>query len=88
MLELINDRVSVEVRTRRDGRAIPMAFVWQGARFRVESWGRESGETEEGRAVRCHLVQTAGGDSWELCQDVETAQWTLTRHWAAKFRAI
>ncbi len=88
MLELVNEGVSVEVRTRRDHTVIPLAFLWRGQRFQIESWGRESSETEEGRTRRCHLVQTPGGDSWELCQDVATAQWTLTRHWAGMHRAI
>lgn len=88
MLEYINELVSVEVHARPDGTARPLAFVWRGRRRPVEAWGRESSKTRDGRAVRSYLVQTAALETWELCQDIETAQWTLARHWARKYLAI
>ena len=88
MIEFINEAVSVEVRKRQDGTALPLAFVWAGRRYQVESWGREHTATGDGQTCRCYLVQTAGAETWELCQDTKTAQWTLTRHWARKPRAV
>jgi hypothetical protein len=88
MVEFVNEQVGVEVQARRDGIARPLAFVWQGHRYQIESWGREGAETREGRSMHCHLVQTAGLETWELCQDTETAQWTLTRHWARDARIV
>jgi len=88
MIEFINEPVSIEAQPRRDETVRPLAFLWRGHRFQIESWGRESLETRDGRAVRCHLVQTAGPETWELCQDGETAQWTLTRHWARKYQVV
>jgi PncC family amidohydrolase len=88
MLEFIDELVSVEVHVLPDGSVRPLAFVWQGHRYQIESWGRESTETRDGRTLRCYLIQTAGPQTWELCQDTETAQWTLTRHWADKYRAV
>jgi hypothetical protein len=87
MVEFIREPVSVEVQLRRDGTVRPMAFGWRGHRYEIESWGRESRETSEGNAVHCYLVQTAGFTTWELCQDVEAAQWTLVRRWAGRHRA-
>lgn len=88
MIEFINEAVNVEVRTQADGTVRPLAFVWHGHRYEIESWGRESTETREGNVWRCYLIQTSGPETWELCQDTKTAQWTLTRHWADKYRMV
>jgi PncC family amidohydrolase len=88
MVEYVNEPVSVEVQVRRDGTLRPLAFVWQGRHFQLESWGRESSETREGRPVRCYLVQTGDLDTLELCQDVETAQWALVRYWSRHRRTV
>jgi PncC family amidohydrolase len=88
MVEFVNEPVSVEVQVRGDGRPRPLAFVWRGRRFQVESWGRESIETRDDRAAFCCLIQTASLETWELCQDTETAQWTLVRRWVGKHRAV
>jgi hypothetical protein len=88
MVEFVDEPVSVEVRLRRDGTARPLAFVWRGRRFQIESWGREGIETREGKAVRCHLVQTTGLETWELCQNTETGQWTLVRHWTRPYHTM
>ena len=85
-LSFVNEPAAVEVRHRRDGSVVPLAFVWQGRRYEVESWGRENEKVAEERAVRCYLVQTAGAETWELCLDKETAQWTILRRWAGRFR--
>lgn len=88
MVEFINEPVTVETQLRRDGTVRPLAFVWRGRRFQITSWGREGATTRDGRACRCHLVQTADLESWELCLDTETAGWTLARRWARERHAI
>lgn len=88
MVEYINEPVIVEVQARRDGTPRPMAFAWRSQRYAIAAWGRESSRTNDGRSVRCYLVQTAALETWELCQDIETAQWTLMRHWARKHLAV
>ncbi len=88
MVEFVNEPVSTEVQLRPDGTPRPMAFVWRGRRLEIVSWGRESTEVQDGRTVHCYLVQTAGLETWELRQDIETGQWTLVRHWARKTRAV
>jgi PncC family amidohydrolase len=87
-VEFINAPVTAEVHQRGDGTVRPLAFFWRGHRFKIESWGRESSTTQDQHALHCHLVQTAGGETWELCQDIETAQWKLARHWARSHRAV
>jgi hypothetical protein len=88
MVEFVREPVSVEVQVRRDGTARPVAFSWRGHRYGVESWGRESRENSDGGTLHCYLVQTAGFVTWELCQDVDTAQWILVRRWAGRHRPV
>lgn len=88
MLDFIQEPVSVEARMRPDGTELPLAFMWQGQRYEIVSWGRESTETQEGRDVRCYLVQTAGPETWELCLDLKLGQWMLNRRWPGKPRVV
>jgi hypothetical protein len=88
MVEFVQEPVSVEVQARPDGSVRPLAFVWRGRRYQIRSWGRESTTTLHDRTAHSYLVQTAGAETWELCQETETAQWTLTRHWAKKYQTI
>lgn len=83
-VSFVNKPVSVEVLLREDGTSRPVAFVWRGQRLQIESWGREGTKTSHGRSLRCFLVQTAGHQTWELCQDIETAQWVIARRWSAQ----
>ncbi|MGD8626022.1 MAG: hypothetical protein PVJ34_15905 [Anaerolineae bacterium] len=88
MLEFIDEAVNVEVQAEPDGRLRPLAFWWQERRFQITSWGRESRDEVEGRAVHLYLVQTAGPESWELSRDVASGQWTLVRRWRSKYQAV
>jgi len=88
MVEFIDESVGVDVQRRSDGTATPLGFTWRSHQYRIESWGRQRAETKDGHTWRCYLVQTAGGETWELCQDIETAQWRLTRRWAGGRQAI
>jgi PncC family amidohydrolase len=84
LVMFVNEPVSVELHIRLDGTVLPLAFTWRSRHYRVESWGREEIAVREDRSLHCYLVQTAGPETWELCQDTETARWTLVRHWAEK----
>ena len=88
MFEVVNEPISIEVQVRQDGTPRPLAFLWRGRRIEITSWGRQSSEAHDGHARTCHLVQTADLETWELCQDTDTAQWTLVRHWAHQRRAV
>jgi nicotinamide-nucleotide amidase len=88
MVEFINEPVGVDVQMRPDGTATPLGFAWRSHHYQIESWGRQGVETKDGHTWRSYLVQTAGGETWELCRDTETAQWRLTRRWAGGRQAI
>jgi hypothetical protein len=81
-VKFINEPVSIETSPLRDGTSRPLAFVWRGHRYLIKSWGRESTRVTDSGILHCHLVQTRGPQTWELCQDRNSAQWTLVRHWA------
>jgi hypothetical protein len=81
VFDLVNEPVRVEARLRPDGTELPLAFLWQGHRHEIVSWGRESTQSQQGRDVRCYLLQTAGPETWELCLDLALGQWILARHW-------
>jgi hypothetical protein len=90
-VEFLDEPVGVDLRLRPDGTAVPLGFVWRSRRYRIESWGRESVQDRDGHTWHCTLVQTAGtagAETWELCQDTETAQWHLARHWAAPDQSV
>jgi nicotinamide-nucleotide amidase len=88
IVDFVNEPVSVEVYARPEGAVRPLAFRWQQRRYEIESWGREATRTHEGCDVRCYLVQTAGPETWELCRDLDTGQWTLARRWLGKQRVV
>ncbi len=88
MIEFVNEPTNVEVRLRQDGTALPVAFVWRGHRYPVESWGRERIEEKAGCQVHCYLVQTAGPETWELGQEIETGRWTVIRRWTRRPRIV
>ena len=88
MIEFINEPVSVEVQRHPDGTVRPLGFVWRGRLYRIVTWGRERTEERTEGSERCYLVQTAGLETWELCHAAETAQWTLTRHWASRYHNV
>lgn len=82
MVDYVNEPVRVEAKLRPDGTEQPLGFFWQGHRYEIISWGRESAQTREGRDVRCYMVQTPGPQTWELCLDLVLGQWILTRRWS------
>ena len=82
--DFVREGVRVESRLRPDGTELPLAFMWEGQRYDIVSWGRESTRDREGRAMRCYLVQTPGPQTWELCQDLALGQWLLARRWPGR----
>jgi hypothetical protein len=88
MIHYLDEPIPVEARLRSDGTPWPLAFFWQDRRYVIESWGRERIETDDGQAIHRFLVQTPGPETWELAYHKKTAQWVLTRHWAAHYRIV
>lgn len=81
MVRFLDEPVDVEVQVRPGGESRPVAFLWQGRRYEITSWGREEDKEHAGSSLHCLLVQTAGPETWELCRMREGGRWLLTRHW-------
>lgn len=88
MLQFINEPVFVSSTQDKHGTPMPQTFAWQGRTHTITAWGRSDVKMCDDRRIRCHMVQTSDLETWELCQDAETAQWTLMRHWAARGRIV
>mgnify|MGYP003603687051 CR=1 FL=1 len=75
------DPVTVELRLAHGDPALPSAFVWRGQRYRVAASGRRWQESDSTTVWQCLLVQTAEGDTFELCHRADTGVWTVVRAW-------
>jgi hypothetical protein len=82
----------VEVQTREDGR--PVSFAWRGRRYAVSAvqehwlvnrdWWREPAPVPLPPELQFWRVEAAAGPgqpagTYELCQDIAAATWTLRR---------
>lgn len=72
----------VQARFDTSGQLQPVAFVWRHRTRYVTSLGRIwQTEDDEGRSIRCFLVQTASADTFELQLNLSSLRWQLTRAW-------
>jgi hypothetical protein len=72
-----NDSVTVTASMDHQGQIAPKAFTWHGKRYTLTSVGRQW-DTEEGRHI---LVESAGGDRFELQLSRLDLVWRLKRAW-------
>lgn len=73
-MRFVNDPVPVEARIGADGAPLPVAFAWQGRRYKVAETGRTWIEDD----VRCFLVMTPAHEIFELRLLVD-GRWILAR---------
>ncbi len=78
---LVNEAVDVLVRVLPNGSVQPTSFLWRERTRYVGDQGRQWEERVEGRAVRCYLVQTVDGNTYELRYDPAADRWTIHRAW-------
>lgn len=76
---MMNDReehdLQVEQRVELDSEPRPLAFVWKGTRWEINSVGR----TWEANGERHYLVMVHGDRVFELASSDETGSWRLVR---------
>jgi len=77
----VDEPTEVEARIDTDGVPVPGAFTWQGQRLPITDLGRRWEEKGDGGLVRHFLVMVAGGDRFELIQQVSTGRWRVVRAW-------
>ena len=71
-MKFVNKPVPVEVRISADGVPQPVAFVWEGRRYKVADRGRTWVEDD----ARCFLVMTPAEEIFEL-RLLPDGQWML-----------
>ena len=73
-MTFVNEPVPVEVRISVDGTPQPVAFAWEGRRYKVADRGRTWVEGD----ARCFLVMTPGERIFEL-RLLPDGRWILAR---------
>jgi len=73
-VKFVNKPVPVEVRIGTDGTPMPVAFAWEGHRYKVADRGRTWVEDD----VQCFLVMTANEEIFEL-RLLADGRWMLAR---------
>jgi hypothetical protein len=67
--------IAVETYLNKEGEILPRAFIWQGQRYSIYTWGRRWKEGDEEHT----LVITQGELSFELAYSSLNKVWTLIR---------
>jgi len=78
---LIEEPIDVLVRVLPDGQIRPTSFLWRDRTRYVNDVGRQWEERVAGRSLRCYLVQTVDGNTYELRWDPAGDAWTVHRGW-------
>ncbi|NIS79931.1 MAG: hypothetical protein GTO14_06940 [Anaerolineales bacterium] len=71
----MNEPIAVEARFEVDGTIRPMAFIWQGRRYRITSLGRQWEQDSERR----FLVMTSSYRVYEVAYLRQESAWRLRR---------
>jgi hypothetical protein len=59
----------------------PTSFLWRNRTRYVADAGRQWEERVQGKSLRCFLVQTVDGNTYELRWDPAGDIWTVHRAW-------
>jgi hypothetical protein len=75
-----DDVITVTAAISPDGQTSPKTFTWQGRHYSMTIVGRQW-ESEDGRHI---LVESAGGDRFELQLSRADLLWHLKRVWSGE----
>ena len=78
---LIDELVDVLVRVMPNGQVRPTSFLWRDHTRYVNDVGRQWEERVGGKSIRCFLVQTVDGNTYELRWDPAGDSWRVHRGW-------
>jgi hypothetical protein len=78
---LVNEVVEALVRVMPNGEIRPTSFLWRSKTHYVSDIGRQWEERVGGKALRCLLLQTVDGNTFELRWDPGTNEWLVHRAW-------
>jgi len=79
--KLVDEPVTVQARFDPEGRVHPVAFVWRDRTCHIADRGRQWLDETGEKPVRCFLVRTACGDTFELHLELSALRWILHRAW-------
>ena len=80
-MKFVDIPTAVEARFDEEDRVTPTTFRWQGREVRISDVGRWWTEPHGPRHIHHYLVMTPGQDTFELCLDMGTLRWKITRVW-------
>ncbi|MCC6455590.1 MAG: hypothetical protein IT328_11640 [Caldilineaceae bacterium] len=78
---LVNEPIEVLVRVMPNGGVRPTSFLWRDRTRYVNDVGRQWEERVEGKSVRCYMVMTVDGNTYELRWDPAGDSWQIHRAW-------
>lgn len=78
---LIDETVDVLVRVMPNGQIRPTSFLWRDRTRYVNDVGRQWEERVDGKSLRCFLIMTVNGNTYELRWDPAGDRWTVHRGW-------
>jgi hypothetical protein len=78
---LVNERVEMLYRVIAGGDIRPTSFVWRNKTRYVSDIGRTWEERVQGSTLRCFMIQTVDGNTFEIRFDAGADQWTIARAW-------
>lgn len=78
---LVEEPINALVRVMGDGNVRPTSFLWRDRTRYVNHIGRQWEERQAGKTIRHYLVQTVDENTYELCLDPATNDWSIQRAW-------
>jgi hypothetical protein len=78
---LVDEAVEVLVRVLANGQIRPTSFLWRDRTRYVNDVGRQWEERVAGKSIRCFLVTTVDGNTYELRWDPAGDSWRVHRAW-------
>jgi hypothetical protein len=78
---LVNEQIDMLYRVMPGGQIRPTSFVWRDRTRYVSDIGRTWEERVQGVNVRCYMIQTVNGNTYEVRFDPSQDIWTIHRAW-------
>lgn len=78
---VVEEPINTLVRVLPDGTIRPTSFLWRDRTRYVNNIGRQWEERQGGKTVRHYLIQAVDNNTYEICLDVTTDEWSMQRAW-------
>lgn len=78
---MVDEEVNVLWRVLPDGSIRPTSFIWRDRTRYVDQVGRHWEERAGGETLRCWLVTSVDGETYEVRWNPASDRWTVHRAW-------